>query len=111
MNYIRSLLAYLQPYLTKVVGARSAQLFLVQLAAAFAVLFAISFWSVPVALIVGGVFAIYAIQTQAGDNDEDAALANKTRTLIATLESGQKLGKGDSVAASAVIEHLTEDSK
>ena len=42
----------------------STYLLIVQLAGAFSVLYGVSYWSVPVALVLGGVGAILAVERQ-----------------------------------------------
>lgn len=47
------------------------RMLMIQLAGAFAVLYGISYWSVAAALIVGGIGAIAAIETQAKSPEPD----------------------------------------
>jgi hypothetical protein len=73
-----------------IAAARSAQLFVIQLAGAFSVLYGISYWSVPIALIVGGVAAIAAVELQSREPKQDTNEILATQLKIKTaLASGQ----------------------
>jgi hypothetical protein len=75
---------------SSITAARNVHYFLLQIAGTFAVLYGISYWSVPIALIVGGVGAIVAVelQTHEPEPDIDQILAIQARIKTA-LASGQ----------------------
>lgn len=63
----------------------NAVMLAVQLAGVFAVLFGISFWSVPCAFIVGGIAAVYAIERQgdhSAERGEDPVIEQRIRAQI-----------------------------
>jgi hypothetical protein len=59
----------------------SLRLFVLQLAGAFSVLYGISYWSVPAALIVGGIAVIAAIENRSNARETPEEEA-KVRALI-----------------------------
>jgi len=74
----------------KLAPSRDLLLFSVQLLAFLAVLVGVSFWSIPAALIVGGVLAIVAVEMQAKATSDDSSLDELVRARITTaLKSGQ----------------------
>jgi len=70
----------------------SVGMFLIQLAGAFSVLYGISFWSVPCALIIGGISAIVAIEFQQREPgkkespEEILAIQARIKTALASGE-------------------------
>lgn len=69
---------------------REFLMLLVQLASAFSILYGISFWSIPVALIIGGVGGILAMEMQTRrDHDDPKQNAVIRETINICLQRGQ----------------------
>lgn len=74
------------------VGASSIPLLVVQLLGFAALLVGISFWSIPAALIVGGILAIVAVEMQQKAVDPDAESEHNQairRHVDETLKAGK----------------------
>jgi hypothetical protein len=87
--------------------ARDAHLVLIQLAGAFAVLCGISFWSVPCALILGGLGAIWAVELH-NKVTADQLMAAKARTVKEMLVKAKANGNGGQVNVDTVVQALAE---
>lgn len=94
----------------RLVTALPLWLLVLQLAGVFSVLYAVSFYSIPGALALGGIIAVVAVQTQPDRAQvrRDAVMAEKARAFAAVVRTGQLAGKGDSVSVKAVVDSLTE---
>jgi hypothetical protein len=65
---------------------------LLQLAGAFAVLYGVSYWSIPCALIVGGIGAIAAMEMQGRNGEESKETPEEEQKIKAQIDAALARG-------------------